>query len=306
MLTYVIRRLALAIPTLLGAATLTFVLLRLVPGDPARILAGPSATAPDIEQLRHQLGLDRPIWEQYFGFLGGLLNGDLGTSFRTGQSVSEQILQRAPHTLELTVLSMTLATLVGCMLGIVAAIRRGTVVDSAVSVLSVTGVSMPPYWIGLLLIILFSVNLGWFPVAGATTWQSRVLPVVTLALFPIGYISRQTRAAMVETLEMDYIRSARAKGLGSWAVVVHHAFRNAALPIVTIIGLQFGALLGGAVLTETIFAWPGVGRLLVQSISVRDYTTIQGTIFVLGVALIAVNIVVDLIYAYLDPRIRYD
>lgn len=306
MLTYVIRRLALAIPTLLGAATLTFVLLRLVPGDPARILAGPSATAPDIEQLRHQLGLDRPIWEQYFGFLGGLLNGDLGTSFRTGQSVSEQIFQRAPHTLELTVLSLTLATVVGCVLGIVAAIRRGTVVDSAVSVVSVAGVSMPPYWIGLLLIILFSVNLGWLPVAGATTWQSRVLPVFTLALFPIGYISRQTRAAMVETLEMDYIRSARAKGLGRWAVVVRHAFRNAALPIVTIIGLQFGALLGGAVLTETIFAWPGMGRLLVQSISVRDYTTIQGTIFVLGVALIVVNIVVDLIYAYLDPRIRYD
>jgi peptide/nickel transport system permease protein len=303
---YTLRRLLLAIPTLLGVATVSFLLIRLTPGDPARVLAGPDATQADIALIRRQFGFDKPLWAQYSDYMGRLFTGDLGRSARTGDSVMAEISARLPHTVYLALLATLLAVVIGCTLGVIAAIQRERLTDVVLSGLSVLGVSMPVYWIGLLLIIVFSVKLQLLPAAGATGWKSFILPTVALSLFTTGFISRQTRSAMVETLELDFIRTLRAKGLGRWAVILRHGLRNAALPVITVIGLQFGQLLGGAVITETIFAWPGMGRLLVESINSRDYAAVQGAIVVFAVALILVNLVTDLIYAYVDPRIRYD
>ena len=302
---YIRRRVVIAVPTALGAASVSFLLMRVIPGDPARMIAGPNADFEDIQRLREQLGLTRPVWEQYIEFMLGLLRGDMGTSARTGQPVLAEIAARVPRTLELTVLALIVATVIGLTLGIIAAINRNRAPDLVASTVSVIGISMPAYWSGLLFIIFFSVNLGWLPVGGADTWQHRVLPTLTLSLFALGFISRQTRASMVETMEMDFIRTMRAKGLSEATVIWRHGLRNAALPILTIIGLQFGALIGGAVLTETIFAWPGLGRLIVQSIESRDFPVVQGAIFIFAVALIIINLVTDLLYAYIDPRIRY-
>ncbi|MFC0530286.1 ABC transporter permease [Phytohabitans kaempferiae] len=300
------RRLVIAVPTLLGVAVVSFLLMRLIPGDPARVLAGPDATADDIELIRRQFGFDKPVLTQFLEYMGRLATGDLGRSARTGDSVLTEIVARLPYTVMLAVLATALAVVVGCTLGVLAAVRREGLADLILSGLSVFGVSMPVYWVGLLLVILFSVNLGWLPAAGAESWQGYILPTVTLSFFTIGFISRQMRSAMVETLEMDFIRTVRAKGVGRWAVILRHAVRNAALPVVTVIGLQFGQLLGGAVITETIFAWPGIGRLLVESIGARDFTTVQGAILIFAVALILVNLLTDILYAYIDPRIRYD
>ena len=306
MIAYSLRRLAVSIPTLAGVATISFLLMRLIPGDPARVIAGPTATPEDVEQIRRQVGLTGPLWAQYLTFMVNLLHGNLGTSSRTGQPVLTEILSRAPNTLLLACVSVALAVVVGCALGIVAASRANTVVDAVISSISVFGVSMPVYWIGLLLIIAFAVNLHWLPSAGAGEPLSFLLPSITLASFAIGFISRQTRSAMLEVLKQDYIRTARAKGCGRILVLYKHALRNALLPIVTIVGLQFGQLLGGAVLTETIFAWPGLGRLLFDSIAARDYATVQGSVFVFALALIVLNLLVDLTNAYVDPRIRYN
>lgn len=306
MLTYVGRRIAVAIPTLLGVATVSFLLMRLIPGDAARVIAGPTATPEDVARIRHQLGLDLPAWEQYLRFMGNLVHLDLGTSARTGAPVLSEIASRAPYTIELALISIVLAVLVGCLLGMMAATHRNSLVDLAISSFAVLGVSMPVYWIGLLLVILFAVDLRMLPAAGASQPTGFVLPSITLAFFSVGFISRQTRSAMLEVLGQDYVRTARAKGAGWRAVVLSHALKNALLPIVTITGLQLGQLLGGAILTETIYAWPGVGRLLVDSISSRDFATVQGTVFVFAVALIVVNLLTDLVYAYVDPRIRYE
>ncbi|HEY0699316.1 MAG TPA: ABC transporter permease, partial [Micromonospora sp.] len=303
---YLTRRLLIAVPTLLGVATVSFLLMRIIPGDPARVMAGPEATPEDVERLRQQLGLTGSIWSQYVEYMTRLLHGDLTISARTGTPVIDEITARAPATVTLALLAIVVAVLVGCTLGVLAALRRDSFTDLLLSGFSVFGVSMPVYWVGLLLIMLFSVKLGWLPAGGAESWQSVVLPTVALSFFAIGFISRQTRSAMVETLELDFIRSVRAKGVGRTAVVIRHGLRNAALPIMTVVGLQFGQLLGGAVLTETIFAWPGLGRLLIDSISARDFATVQGTVFVFAVALILVNLLTDLLYAYADPRIRYD
>jgi ABC-type dipeptide/oligopeptide/nickel transport system permease component len=306
MLTYVVRRILIAIPTVLGVATISFLLMHLIPGDPARVIAGPTATAADVARLRHQLGLDLPGWQQYLHFMGNLLQLNLGTSARTGQPVLQEIADRAPYTLEIALISIVIAIVVGVALGVIAATRRNTVVDMLISALAVVGVSMPVYWLGLLLIIFFAVDLHLLPAAGATSPLGFVLPSLSLAVFSIGFIARQARSAMLEVLGLDYVRTARAKGSSRASVLLRHALRNALLPIVTIIGLQFGSLLGGAILTETIYGWPGMGRLLYDSISSSDFATVQGTVFVFAVALIIVNLLTDLLYAYVDPRIRYD
>jgi peptide/nickel transport system permease protein len=306
MLTYILRRILIAIPTVLGVATVSFLLMRLIPGDAARVIAGPTATGADIERLRRQLGLDLPGWQQYLRFMGNLLHFDLGISARTGAPVLGEIWARAPYTLELAVISICIAGLLGCAMGVAAATRRNSLVDMVISGLAVVGVSMPVYWVGLLLIILFAVELHLLPAAGATSPLGFVLPSLTLALFSTGFIARQARSAMLEVLGLDYVRTARAKGASRAAVLLRHALRNALLPILTIVGLQFGQLLGGAILTETIFGWPGMGRLLTESIGSDDFATVQGTVFVFAVALIAVNLMTDLLYAYVDPRIRYD
>ena len=306
MITYVARRLLVAIPTVFGVATIVFLLLRLLPGDPAIVIAGPQATAEDIARVRLQLGLDLPGWEQYLGFLGRLVKGDLGTSIRTNAPVMQEIFTRVPYTATLAVTSLLIAITVGVTAGVLASTRRNTARDVGISGAAVFGVSMPVYWLGLMLIILFAVNLRVLPAAGSDQGAlSLVLPSITLALFSVGLIARQTRSAMLEVLGQDFVRTARAKGAAKSSVLIKHALRNALLPIVTTIGLQFGTLLGGAVLTESIFAWPGVGRLLLDSINARDYPVVQGVVLLLSISFIVINLFTDLIYAYIDPRIRY-
>ncbi|MGO8958744.1 MAG: ABC transporter permease [Streptosporangiaceae bacterium] len=302
---YTFRRLLIAIPTLLGVATISFLLLRLIPGDPAKLMAGPTATPAEVQHLRVQFGLTGSEVSQYVRYLARLLTGNLGTSTLTGQSVISEIATAFPYTLELAVAAAALAIAVGCPLGIVASLRRGKFLDTALSGASVLGVSMPVYWSGLLLIIVFAVKLKMLPAAGALTPDSVILPAVTLSLFAIGFISRQTRSAMLEALGQDYIRTAWAKGMPARTVIFKHALRNAGVPVVTVAGLQFGQLLGGAVLTETIFGWPGLGNLLVQAINARDYATVQGAVLLFAIAVMLVNLATDLLYAVIDPRVRY-
>ncbi|MBO0708052.1 MAG: ABC transporter permease [Candidatus Dormibacteraeota bacterium] len=306
MVSYIVRRLLIAIPTLIGVATIIFLLLHLIPGDPARVIAGPQATQADVNHLREQLGLNLPLWQQYLNFLWGIAHGNLGTSFATGGPVMDQISSRFPFTLELAVLSMCVALVVGVALGVFAALRQNSPLDLLISALAVFGVSMPVFWTGLLLIVLFAVNLHLLPAAGAESPQSYILPTLTLAFFSVGFIARQTRGAMLDVLSLDYVRTARAKGASRFSVLIRHGLRNALLPIVTAAGLQFGQLLGGAVLTETIYSWPGMGQYLVNSINSRDYVAVQGTVFLFALGVILVNLITDLVYAYIDPRIRYD
>jgi ABC-type dipeptide/oligopeptide/nickel transport system permease component len=306
LLTYVTRRILVSIPTLLGVATVIFMLVRLLPGDPARVVAGLLASQEDVERIRHQLELDQPLYLQYVTFLGRLLHGDLGTSTRTSMPVTQEILSRLPYTAELAVASTVIAVVLGITLGTLAAARRGGWMDLAISSVSVFGLSMPVYWLGLMLMLLFSIRLHMFPAAGSQDPLGLVLPSITLAAFSLALVARQARSAMLEVLGQDYVRTARAKGAPRRVVLVKHALRNALLPVITVIGLQFGALLGGAVLTETVFSWPGVGRLLVDSIFARDYPVVQGVVLMLAVAFIVVNLLVDLLYAYVDPRIRYN
>jgi len=304
-LTYVARRVLVSIPTVFGVATVIFLMVRLLPGDPARVIAGVLATPEDVDRIRHQFGLDQPLYVQYVTYLFHLLTGDLGISTRTGQPVTQEIFSRLPYTMELAVVSTVIAVVVGVTVGVIAATRRGSVLDLAISALAVFGLSMPVYWLGLMLIILLAIDIHAFPAAGAQQPLGFVLPSITLALFSLALVARQSRSAMLEVLNQDFVRTARAKGAPLRTVLVKHALRNALLPVVTVIGLQFGALIGGAVLTETVFSWPGVGRLLVDSIFSRDYPVVQGVVLMLAVAFILVNLLVDLLYAYVDPRIRY-
>lgn len=306
MLGYSVRRLLVAMPTLWGVATISFLLLHLIPGDPAKVMAGPTATPQDVQRLRHQFGLDRPLGAQYLSYLGRLVRGDFGVSTRTGNSVLSEISARAPFTIQLAIFAIIIAALVGTTLGVIAAVKRNTMIDTLLSGLSVLGVSMPVYWVGLLLVMLFAVQFQWLPAAGADTPSSYILPGFSLALFPLGFIARQVRASMIEVLGQDFIRTSYAKGLGRTAGVLRHGLRNALLPVTTVIGLQFGQMMGGAILTETIFAWPGVGRLLVDSIGDRDYASVQGVLFLFAVALIIINLLTDILYSYIDPRIRLD
>ncbi len=305
MLTYVARRALAALPTMIGAATIVFTMVHLLPGDPARVIAGPTASQEDVERLRHQLELDQPLWLQYLTFMGRLATGNLGFSARTGDTVVHELLQRLPYTIELAIISSVLATGFGVLLGVLAATRHNTKLDLLVSAVSVFGVSMPVYWLGLMLIVVFAIDLRLLPAAGAEDPLGFLMPSLTLAFFSMGLVARQTRSAMLEVLGLDFVRTARAKGAGTRRVLLRHALRNALLPVITAVGLQFGALLGGAVLTETVFGWPGVGRLLVDSIFSRDYPVVQGVVLLLATMFILVNLAVDLLYAYVDPRIRY-
>lgn len=306
MLRYLIRRLILTIPVLLGVATLVFALIHFIPGDPAQAMLGEGAAPEEIAQLRQRLGLDRPVLVQYGSFLKGLLRGDLGVSLRNDQPVTQQILERMPATAELAFASMTVAVLFALPLGIIAAVWRGTFIDFSAMTLSLVGISVPNFWLGPLLAIVFSVELGWLPVGGRGTLAHLVLPAVTLGAALSAILARMTRASLLEELREPYVLAARAKGVSRTRAVLHHALRNSLIPIVTILGLQFGVVLTGAVITETIFAWPGVGRLLIQSISFRDYPTVQGCVLLIAVTYVGVNLLTDLTYGFLDPRIRVD
>ncbi|MEP7310719.1 MAG: nickel ABC transporter permease [Acidobacteriota bacterium] len=306
MLRFLIRRVLLTVPVLLGVATLVFSLIHLVPGDPAQAMLGESASPADMAELRAKLGLDRPLLVQYGRFLRGLTIGDLGVSLRTNQPVAEAIAERMPATVELGVAAMVLATVLAIPLGILAAVRAGTIVDHTATTLALIGISMPNFWLGPLLAIVFSVTLGWLPVSGWGTLAHLVLPAVTLGAPLAAVIARMTRASVIEELRELYVLAARARGVSRLRAVLQHAFRNSLIPIVTVLGLQFGAVLTGAVITETIFAWPGVGRLLIQSIGFRDYPIVQGCILLIAVTYVSVNLLTDLVYGLLDPRIRYD
>lgn len=306
MLRYLVRRLLLTIPVLLGVATLVFALIHLVPGDPAQAMLGEGAAPEELVKLRHSLGLDQPLFVQYRGFLVGIAHGDLGTSFRYNTPVTVQIREKLPNTAKLAVAAMILAILFAIPLGILAAVFRGTVVDYSAMTIALVGISMPNFWLGPLLAILFAVRLGWLPVSGTGSVWHLVLPAVTLGAALSAILARMTRASLLEELRELYVLAARARGLSATRAILRHAFRNSLIPIVTIIGLQFGAVLTGTIITETIFAWPGLGRLLIQAINFRDYPLVQGCILFISVTYVAMNLLTDLAYGFLDPRIRYD
>jgi dipeptide transport system permease protein len=333
LLRFLLRRVLLIVPTFLGVTLLSFALIHLVPGDPIEVRFGERGIAPErLVVLRHEAGLDRPLWQQFLAYEGQVLHGDLGTSMATRASVWSEFTTLFPATVELSVCAILFAIVIGLPLGVIAAVRRGTAFDYGLMGLSVTGASMPIFWWGLILVLLFSVALGWTPVSGriadafyvepwsgfllVDAWYSDdpgavrsvlahlILPTIVLGTIPLATIARMTRSSMLEVLGEDYIRTARAKGLGAFRVVVVHGLRNALIPVVTVIGLQVGTLLGGAILTETIFSWPGIGHWLVESIGRRDYPVLQGGTLLVASLVILVNLGVDLTYGFLNPRIR--
>lgn len=304
MASYIIRRLLLVIPVLLGVSLLVFSMVRLIPGDPAIFIAGEHASSADIEAIREQFGLTRSLPVQYTIFLGNLLRGDLGRSTRTDRPVTREIWERFPDTLQLTSASMLIASLVGLIAGIISATRPYSIIDYTAMVGAMIGVSAPVFWLGLMLMLLFSVRLNWLPAVGSGTISHLILPALTLGAASTAVIARMTRSSMLEVFGQDYVRTARSKGLKENRVIVKHALRNSLVPVITIMGLRFGTLLGGAVLTEIVFAWPGVGRLMVDSILARDYPVVQGAVLVVAMTFIFVNLAVDLLYSFIDPRIR--
>jgi peptide/nickel transport system permease protein len=302
---YVARRLVAAVPTLLGVSIVVFMMVRLLPGDPARMVAGLLASESDVENIRHQLGLDQPGPVQYAQFLVRLAHFDLGTSVRSGQPVLYEVLARLPWTIELAVTSIAVAAVLGIAGGLVAALYHNRRLDAVMSALMLFGISMPVYWFGLMLIVVFAIKLQWLPAAGSQDPGAWILPTLTLAAFSVALIARMTRSTMLEVLRADYVRTARAKGVLERGVVYGHALRNAMLPIVTVVGHQFGTLLGGAVLTETVFGWPGMGQLLVDALFARDYPVVQGIVLTFSTLFILVNLGVDVLYGVIDPRIQY-
>ncbi len=311
MIAYIIRRLLFAVLVLFGVTLLVFVALRLK-GDPVQLLLSQgSPTKQDIDALRHALHLDLPIYQQYFSFIGGAVRGDFGQSIRYKTSAFGEVMLRMPATLELAVAAYLFALIVAVPIGILSAVRRGGFIDFLSRLVSLAGVSLPAFWLGLMLIILFGVRLHWLPVSGrgegfGGALKSLVLPAVTLGLGFCATLTRLLRSSMLDVLQADYIRTARAKGLQSRAVLTRHALRNALLPVVTIAGLQVGFLLGGAVVVETVFSWPGVGRLIVDAINNRDYPIVQAGVTLLASVLLLSNLIVDLLYVVIDPRIHYE
>jgi peptide/nickel transport system permease protein len=314
MTTYILRRLLLAIPVLIGVSFLVFWSIRLIPGDPAVAIAGELATPELIAKVREDMGLDQPILVQYSRYLWRTLQGDMGRSVKSNLPVAKEVTDRLPKTLTLAFTALILSAVIGIPIGIFSATKPNSWFDGGSMTFALLGVSMPIFWLGLMLMILFAVLIPrWFglsgpllPPTGSGTWQHLVMPSIALAANSMAIQARMTRAAMLEVLRQDYVRTARAKGLRERLVIYRHALRNALLPIVTIVGLQFGTLIGGAVLTETVFAWPGIGRLLVDAIGFRDYPVIQATVIIIATGFVLTNLIVDILYAYLDPRIRYN
>ncbi len=294
----------MTIPVILGVATLVFSLIHLVPGDPAQSMLGESAAPADVNELRARLGLDRPVMTQYVEYLTHALRGDLGTSFRYGTPVTREIGARLGRTAELAFAAMAVAILLAVPLGTLAAVFRGRAIDQAAMTLSLVGVSLPNFWLGPVLAMVFAVGLGWLPVSGAGTLAHLVLPAITLGTALAAVLARLTRTSVIEELQELYVVAARARGLSWLQTVLRHALRNSLVPVVTVIGLQFGAVLTGTIITETIFAWPGLGRLLIQAIGYRDYPLVQGCILFIAVTYVGMNLLVDLAYGWLDPRIR--
>lgn len=334
MFRFIFKRVAMVIPTFIGITLLTFALIHLIPGDPIEIRMGERGLSPEVhQQMMHQLGLDKSLSEQYFDYLKGIAHGDFGTSFKNNVPVLDEFLSLFPATIELAVFAILFAVIIGIPIGILAAIKRGSIFDHSVMAISLTGYSMPIFWWGLLLMLLVSVQWNLTPVSGridAEYWVDSVtgfmlidswlsgepgafksavmhliLPSIVLGTIPLAVISRMTRSSMLEVLGEDYIRTARAKGLSSMRVIVVHALRNALIPVVTVIGLIVGQLLSGAILTETIFSWPGIGKWVIEAIRARDYPVVQSAVLIIATIIILVNVLVDLLYGVVNPRIRY-
>ena len=330
---YFIKRLAMMVPVLIALSMVVFVMIEAIPGDPAQIMLGQHATQEALTDLRQSLGLDRPAYIRYAGFLGNILRGDLGKSIMSSRPVAEELLEKLAATLELSAAALAIAALCGILAGFVSAWKRYSLFDYLSMVGALIGVSMPIYWLGFILIIVFSLMLGWLPTGGridvtmeiasctgfylvdtlmagrwdafCSTIQHMILPAICLGTVPMAIIARMTRSAMLEALNQDYIRTARAKGVSSGGILFVHAFKNAAIPIITVIGLQFGYLMGGAILTETVFSWPGVGRWVLDAIMARDFPVIAGGTLAVAGLFVLINLVVDIFYAVVDPRIRY-
>ena len=305
MRTYVVRRLCQSALTLVGVSVLVFVILRVVPGDPAKMLLPEGAPQSAIEELNRQLGLQEPLYVQYGLFVQSVFRGDFGQSFQYRAPALQVVTERLMATVQLALAAMLITVGVGVSLGIVAAVRRGTGYDYASTVLAVLGQSLPNFWLGIMLILLFGVALRWLPTSGFESWRHLILPAVTLAAFPMARVARLTRSSMLEILGRDFIRTGRAKGLAERAVILRHALRNAAVPLLTVLGLQIGTLLGGAVITESVFAWPGMGKLVVDAIFFRDFPVVQTVLILSATLFVVINLLVDLLYTVIDPRIRY-
>jgi len=304
MLKYISKRLLMLIPVLLGVTFIVFSIMYMTPGDPAQLILGESAPPEAVAELRTDMGLDDPFIVQYGRFVVNAVQGDFGQSYTTKRDVFSEIFARFPNTLKLAGVAVALAIAIGIPVGIISATRQYSFIDSASMIAALLGVSMPNFWLGLMLILFFSVNLGWLPSSGADSWKHMILPAVTLGTSSAAIITRMTRSSMLEVVRQDFIRTARAKGVSEKKVINKHALKNALIPIITVVGLQFGYLLGGAVLTETVFSWPGVGRLLVEAIRQKDTPTVLASVVFMATTFSFVNLLVDVLYAYVDPRIK--
>ncbi|QEK13032.1 glutathione ABC transporter permease GsiC [Crassaminicella thermophila] len=305
MLRYFLKRLLEVIPILLIVSILIFLFVHMIPGDPARLVAGEDASELDVQLVREELGLDKPLYEQYFTYISNLAQGDLGISMKTKRPVLNEIADRFVPTFTLTLSSMTWALIFGLFIGVVSATNRNKWQDYVGMFGAVSGISLPSFWLGLLLIQIFSVKFGWFPTGGYDSWKSYVLPSLTLGAGVAAVIARFTRSSLMEIMKEDYIRTGRAKGLCERIVVWKHAIKNAMIPVVTMVGLQFGFLLGGSIVVETVFSWPGMGRLMIDSVAFRDYPVIQAEMLLFALQFIIINLIVDMLYAVMNPQIRY-
>ncbi|NPV75356.1 MAG: ABC transporter permease [Anaerolineae bacterium] len=301
---FIFKRVFALIPVIIGVTLIVFFIMSLSPGDPAKMILGDEASPEAVQLLRQEMGLDDPLLIQYSRYMYNAIQGDMGLSYKSKKPVTEEIWARFPNTIKLTLTAMTLAVIISLPLGIIAAVRQNSFFDGFSMLLALFGVSMPPFWFGLLLILFFSLKLGWFPSSGSESLKSIVLPSVALGFLHMASIARTTRSSMLEVIRQDYIRTARSKGLSYSSVIRKHALKNALIPTITVVGLQVGVLLGGAVIVETVFAWPGVGRLMVQSIMGRDIPMVMGCIILFATGFTIVNLIVDLLYGFIDPRIR--
>jgi len=305
MSSYIIRRLIQSIFVLVGVTFIVFFAMHLS-GDPVRLMLPSNATREQVEQLRESMGFNDPIWQQYYQFLKGAVRGDFGDSFYYNKPVTKLILERLPATIQMGLLAQIFALSIAFPVGIFVAIRRNTIYDLVATSIALSAQSIPSFWMGLMLIWLFAVILGWLPVSGSGSWQHVILPALTLSMFTMGRVLRLVRSGMLEVLNADYVRTARSKGLIERVVIYKHALRNALIPIITVIGLQIGAIVGGAFITEVVFAWPGLGRLTVEAIKARDFPIVQGAVFYISLSIVILNLLIDIVYTIVDPRIRYE
>lgn len=304
MIKFILKRLATMIPVLLVVSVLVFLMVHMMPGDPAQIIAGETATEEDIERVRVAQGFDKPLPEQYLRYITNVLKGDMGTSIRTNRAVSDEIMSRLPNTLVLAAAAILISIVVGITIGIVSATKRYSIFDNFSMLFALFGLSIPPFYLGLMLMLIFSVTLKWLPISGGVTLVGIILPAITLSARSMATIARMTRSSMLEVMSQDYIQTARAQGFSERKVVFSHALKNSMNTIVTVAGLQFGSLLGGAVITEQVFGWPGLGTLIVTSIRARDFPVVQSAILVLASLFVLINLLVDILYAFINPRIK--